>query len=81
MGSLAGGTAAGGQLCRGSEREARWIWMCSDHRGWCKVGLLRESSDSEAEEVNGECHNSNESEPRLGYFNKAKPQTLEETQI
>lgn len=55
--------------------------MCSDHRGWCKVGLLRESSGSEAEEVNGECRNSNESEPRLGYFNKAKPQTLEETRI
>lgn len=39
-----------------SEDEARRIWMCSDHRGLCNVGLLRESSDSEFEQVNGKGH-------------------------
>lgn len=40
-----------------SEDAARWIWVCSDHREWCNVGLLRGSSDSEFEEVSGEGHN------------------------
>ena len=64
-----------------TEDEVRPIWTCIDHRGVVRCWAVERKHWQWWKSQWGRPLFSNESGPRLGYFNQSKPQTLEEIRI